>query len=262
LTERDAQVLIDSAWLAQIMRDPAPGGAISLIVRTLLIAGLGLALGATPPGVAFAGVITSPVSGVINSGGPGFGSLNDTFNQGGLSAGFTSGVTDFDAYLATNPTHSFIFPGQEWFSNQGTSSASVTYDMGAVVAISRLALWNEESSGIGRLDLFGSTDGITFSSLAANILPFDTVAAQYPAQVFAFAEADVRFIRFDMSACPQPDEGAGILFLGCGIGEVAFDVVPVTDDGTDDGGPVPMPASLLLLGLGLVALGARSLRKT
>jgi hypothetical protein len=225
-----------------------------LIARTLLIGGLGLALAALPPGAAFAGVITSPVAGAINSGGPGFGDLGDTFDQSGLSTGFTSGVTDFDAYLATNPTHNGAFMGQEWFSNEGSNSASVTYDMGSVVAISRLALWNEESSGIGRLDLFSSTDGITFSPLATNILPFDTILLDYPAQVFSFDATDVRFIRFDMSECPQPDPGPfGAPFEACAIGEVAFDVVESVTP------PVPAPASLLLVALGL--LGARILAR-
>ena len=42
-----------------------------------------------------------------------------------------------------------IFAGFEWFSNSGTTAAVVTYDLGAVITIDRLALWNEESSGIG-----------------------------------------------------------------------------------------------------------------
>jgi hypothetical protein len=88
---------------------------------------------------ATAAVIVAPVAGVINSGGPGFGSLADTFNQSGLSSGYVSGVTDFDVYLGTNPTHTWVFPGFEWFSNEDTSSASVTYDLGSVMQKNPLA---------------------------------------------------------------------------------------------------------------------------
>lgn len=192
------------------------------------------------------GVITSPVAGVINSGGPGFGSLTNTFDQAGLSVGFTSGVTDFDTYIALNPTHTIVFEGFEWFSNEGTTSASVTYDMGSVVAISRLALWSEESSGIGSLDLLTSTDGVNFSPLVSDLSPTDHQLANYPADVFPFATTSARFIRFDMSECPQP---IAVLFDACAIGEVAFDVVEPPNG-------VPAPASLVLIGLGLVGIGA------
>ncbi len=189
--------------------------------------------------------IVSPVSGVINSNGPGFGSLADTWNQNGLLTGFVSGVTDFDTYLATNPLHSPVFNGNEWFATQNTTTAVVTYDLGATLLIDRLALWNEESSGIGLLNLSYSTDNITFMSLVGNIIPTDRAGVNYPADVISFGGAvDARYVRFDMSNCPQPNGGS---FAACAIGEVAFSV-----------NSIPEPSSMVMLGLGLAALvGAR-----
>ncbi|WP_309734564.1 discoidin domain-containing protein [Chamaesiphon sp. OTE_75_metabat_556] len=165
------------------------------------------------------GLIFSPVSGVINNGGPGFGSLADTYNQNGLATNFVSGVTDFDSYLALNPTHTFAYSGNEWFSNFGTQSTTVTYDLGSVRSIDRLALWNEDASGIGRLNLAYSTDNITFSSLAAGLTPFNNALnSAYPADVFAFATTNARYVRFEASECRQS------VFAACAIGEVAFSI--------------------------------------
>lgn len=199
-----------------------------------------------------AAVIVSPVNGVINSGGPGFGSLADTFNHNGLSAGYTSGVTDFDAYLAGNPTHTVAFGGFEWFSNEGTTSARVTYDLGSLMSIDRLALWNEESSGIGTLNLLYSTDNSTFNPLVSNLHPTDHPLADYTADVFGFGgSVNARWVRFDMSGCPQPNVGS---FQACAIGEVAF------SSGASTG--VPEPSSVLLIGLGLSGLIAARFRKS
>jgi F5/8 type C domain len=166
-----------------------------------------------------AGLIFSPVSGVINNGGPGYGSLADTYNQNGLASKYVSGVTDFDSYLSLNPTHSYAYAGNEWFSNFGTQSATVTYDLGSVKSIDRLALWNEDASGIGRLNLAYSTDNITFSSLAAGLTPANNALnLAYSADVFDFATTNARYVRFEASECRQS------VFAACAFGEVAFSI--------------------------------------
>jgi hypothetical protein len=88
-----------------------------------------------------------------------------------------------------------------------------------VRSIDRLALWNEDASGIGRLNLAYSTDNITFSSLAAGLTPFNsTLNSAYPADVFAFATTNARYVRFEASECRQS------VFAACAIGEVAFSI--------------------------------------
>jgi len=189
--------------------------------------------------------IIRPVAATITSGGPGSGSIADTYNGAGLSTNFVSGVTNFDAYIASNPTHSFLFQDREWFSNLGTTSASVTYDLGSVFGIDRLALWNDEISGIGNLNLLGSLDGSTFAAFASGLTPTDNPeGANYRADVFAFATQSVRYVRFDMSRCPQPEPGT---YDSCAIGEVAFRTAAVST--------VPEPSTYLLMGSGLLALG-------
>ena len=186
--------------------------------------------------------IVGAVDGTINSNGPGFGSLADTWNQNGLDKKYISGVTDFNAYIATNPMHTLVFAGNEWFGNQFTSTAVVTYDLGVARDINALALWNEESSGIGQLNLYSSVDGVTFSALSLGLMPFDNPLADYPAQVFNFSSTLFRYVRFDMSNCPQPDPGA---FASCAIGEVAFRTAST----------VPEPGTFALMLSGLVGVG-------
>ncbi|HEY3114180.1 MAG TPA: PEP-CTERM sorting domain-containing protein [Gemmatimonadaceae bacterium] len=213
-------------------------------------ASLALALaagGSTAQGQAIVGA----VDGVINDGGPGFGLLANTWNQAGLSSNYVSGVTDFNTYIASNPMHSFIFACCEWFSNEGTNSASVTYDLGIVRGIDALALWNEDASGIGLLNLYGSSDGISFFSLSLGLAPFNNPINQdYPAEVFNFSSTNLRYIRFDMSECPQqPDAG----FPSCAIGEVAFRAANVA--------VVPEPAAYAMMLPGLIALGLAARRR-
>jgi hypothetical protein len=192
------------------------------------------------PALAGPGVIIGPVAATINSGGPGFGSIADTYNENGLFTKYTSGVTNFDAYIAGNPIHTDIFAGNEWFSNSGTTSASVTYDLGSIKKINALALWNEESSGIGQLALGGDGGAIGVYT------PFDNPLANYSAQVFTFTTVTTRFVTFGLSGCPQPNPGN---FPACAIGEVAFRTAAAV--------PEPSSWALLVVGFGLVGTTLR-----
>lgn len=197
------------------------------------------------------GSIFSPIDGVIDVSGPGFGGLSDTFNQAGLSAGFTSGVTSFAAYDPAAVTHTLVFSGNEWFSEENTTSATVTYDLGSSIGIDKLALWNDEFSGIGSLDLFVSNDGMNFSSLALDLTPTNNpMNADYVADVFSFGAVSARYIRFAMSGCPQADPGN---FPSCAIGEVAFSAADV--------GMVPEPGTYALMLAGLLAVGVACRRR-
>jgi hypothetical protein len=143
--------------------------------------------------------------------------------------------------------HNFLFAGNEWFSNGNTTSASVTYNFGAAKSFDRLALWNEDSNGIGALTLLTSNDGVNFANLATGLSPTNNVInANYGADVFSFGAVTAQYVRLDMSACPQP---LGDGFNGCAIGEVAFRQVSAV--------PEPETNALLLAGLGLLGFVAR-----
>lgn len=193
--------------------------------------------------------IIGAMDATINAGGPGFGTLQGTFDQSGLSSRYISGVTDFASFVATT-THAHEFAENEWFSERGITQASVTYNLGAVNNVDSLALWNEDAAGIGTLDLSVSSDGVNFTHLLSGLEPvqndFDT---DYAAEVFSFAATAFQFIRFDMSDCPR----GGGTFRGCAIGEVAFNAVRVSD--------VPVPAGLPLLLGGLGVFGYMRRRK-
>jgi hypothetical protein len=201
------------------------------------------ALALAAPG--FAQTIIAPTSAVASSE---VTPIVNTINQIGLSAAYSSGVTDFDSYIASNPSHSLGF-GAEWFSDSGVTTARVLYDFGGAVTTDRLALWNEDASGVGQIALFGSLDNVVFN-LIDTFSPVDNpLNADYLAQVFSYSTTTARYLRFDLSGCPQ----SGLAYEGCAIGEVAFRSATIA-------GVVPEPATWAML-IGGVGMAGGALRR-
>ena len=198
-------------------------------------------------GTAQASVILSPVSATASSENSAAYDIGNTIDQSGLSAGFVSGVTDFDLYLAGNPLHTMVANDNEWFTAANVLTATIDYDLGSTYVIDRMAIWNDEFSGIGLIDVSFSLDGMTFTSAATGLMPTDHPANvpntyQYPADVFGLAAGATRYVRLEASGCPQPDYAGPY----CGMGEIAFSATTPS---------VPEPAALALLGLGLIGVG-------
>lgn len=214
------------------------------LARLFVAAGILLLVAAAG---AHAAVIRSPVSATASSQFSADFAIGNIIDQSGLGVGFTSGVDDFDDYLALDPTHAFESVGNEWFSQMGDTSATLTFDLGGVFRIDRMALWNEEFSGIGAFDLALSEDGASFTTVASGWMPADNPPAMaYAAEVFGLTPASARFVRLDVSGCPQPSGGAEPL---CGLGEIAFSTRVV---------PEPGAAGLVALGLGILAVRRRA----
>jgi hypothetical protein len=196
-----------------------------------------------------AGVIVSAQSATILNGAPGEGSIASTHDQYGLLSAYGSGVDDFDDYIAQSPRHAFDFEVSEgsviryneWFTLPGVTSAVVSYDLGSVQQTVGMALWNEDANGTGKLNILGSTDGLSWIALGTSLSPTDNAYKfDYGPDVFAWGLTSTRYIKLEMSLCPTSEIGR----IGCSIGEVAFNVTAV-----------PEPSTLATLSLGLTLLG-------
>jgi hypothetical protein len=138
---------------------------------------------ALSPCVAQASTIISPTGATASSEFSPTYDIGNTIDHSGLFINFVSGVTDFDTYLALNPQHTLVADNNEWFSSEGVTSATITYNLGSAIAVDRLALWNEEFSGFGTARVSTSLDNVTYSFLTT--IPVDSPGGQnYGAQVF------------------------------------------------------------------------------
>ena len=191
-----------------------------------------------------ADVIRSPTAVIQNTLGEfsGVTVVGKTIDQSGLLAGFTSGVTDFDAYLAGTPLHDFNFTIGEWFSLLNVTTGVIDYDLGGVFNITRMAMWNEDFGGITQMDVFTSNDaGFGVSTFIGTFSPVDNpLLFDYPAEVFNINSV-AQFVRIQITIATDPDFAS--------MGEIAF--------ATNDDIAIPEPSGLALFGLGATFVGWR-----
>jgi hypothetical protein len=197
-----------------------------------------------------AAIIMSPVDATASS------TYSNTYNaigyaidRSGLSAPMPGGRDNLAPYLARVPVHDVSATRKEWFSANGATTAQLWFDLGEVLEVIGVVVWNEESNGFGTAAISTSVDDITFAA-HSSISPTDTGAGAYPAESFALFPTLARYVALDLSGCPQGATGGS--YDGCALGEIAFVV-----SGEIAAVPVPAAAPMLLGALGLFGWAGR-----
>jgi hypothetical protein len=192
-------------------------------------------------GSAHAAVILQP-AGVTSTMGEGnFGSISNLINKSGLSLTYTSGVTDFTTYIASNPAHNGGGTSAIWDSSGPNKITGVLdFDLGGPVTINALALWNrggnsnQNAIGITLLGddnaAFSSPDTLGSYTADPNTGPLTAVLPD----VFSFTPTTASFLRLQITS---NNGGSNVV-----LGEVAFSQV------------VPEPSGLALTGLAVAGL--------
>ncbi|WP_334061815.1 PEP-CTERM sorting domain-containing protein [Alteromonas genovensis] len=193
-----------------------------------------------------ASVILSPISVVSNTLGNFDGNITaeNLINQTGLSLNFTSGLTDFSTYIASNPTHadSSTSPGPGWASiNNDVLSGTLVFDLGATYALNKFVLWGDvdtQTVGLFSLDI---SDDISFGAFSTLGGGTGTVSTTGTADIFTLSTFSGRYVRWNIFG----NLGASNLVQA---GEIAFEANAVIEN------EVPEPATLGIFGLALLAI--------
>jgi hypothetical protein len=168
-------------------------GTYSLIALSIPVALFTIAPNAQAIGVMRGSTATSSMTTAIGS------SISNITNQTGLSSGYTSGVTDFDTYVA-DTTHA----NRSWWGFSGTSGI-ITFNLGASYTLNALALWPfpaDSTSAIRGFNLYADTDADP-TNLGTSLGSFNAVNAlseRVNSQVFNFSATPTQFIQMEITS--------------------------------------------------------------
>jgi hypothetical protein len=168
-------------------------------------------------------------------------------DQSGLSPRYTHLVSDFDSFIASNPTADHQSGLALWGSQVNVRTGNLDFDLGGQYIVGAMALWNLGPGDPSSLHHFNIwvDDNSSFSSpekvdefTASNSLGTANAAG---AQVFTFAPISASFVRIEVIDTWDPSS------FGVALNEVMF-ATPV---------PEPPTYAMLLAGLGLVGFIGR-----
>ena len=170
-------------------------------------------------------------------------------DQSGLSTGYQSGVTDFDAYLSSDPTH-LNTRENVWATNNGVRTATLDFSLDSLKLVDGLTLWyrgQDLGPQIKDFELYaaGNAGFVNATFLGSYIAdPNLGTNSATRAEVFGFDLVQASYIRMEILT---PNFPTPILSAG----EVAF----------REQTAVPEPSSLALLGAGMIVVAGNSLRR-
>ena len=179
------------------------------------VAVLGVALDSRAAAIRAASLVLSapPVIGAF--------SFDRTIDQSGLLIGYTSGITDFDTYVALLPKHAGNTSPPNFAASFSLPQQDVDFDLGAAYDVQKLAFWNypfSGSAGVTGVQVFtANSPSFSGAVFQGQFNPADDAVNNLnTVQVLDIADAFARYVRLRITATASSN--------GTGFSEVAFAV--------------------------------------